>query len=380
MSVDSHQINQRSIEEQLNWYKKELEDKNLIINTILESTLAGYWDWQIQENTEYLSPTFKKMFGYEDHEMENAPESWQKIIHPDDLPEVFECFNAHVESKGDIPFDNTVRYYHKNGSIVNVYCKGHVVEWGKDGKPIRMIGAHIDITPLKKVQEQLSRQNTELEDFAYATSHDLKEPLRTVTSFIDIIQNEETSQEQKNHYMEIVNQSAQRMTKLIQGLLDHSRIGKELSHEKVAVHTILEDVCADLSHRIQKAEASINYPNDLPTIDAYPTELRILFQNLISNAIKFSNENQKPVVDIDYKEDQQYHTFTVSDNGIGIAENKHDKIFKLFTRLHSASSYEGTGIGLTHCKKIANLHKGHIHVSESSEKGTTFKVQIAKSL
>ena len=378
MSSETTDLNKLSKEEQLAWYKKELEDKNLIIDTILESTLAGYWDWAIQENTEYLSPTFKKMFGYEDHEMENHPDSWQKIIHPDDLQDVFDCFNAHVESQGNVPYSNTVRYTHKDGSTVNVFCRGQVVEWDKAGKPIRMIGAHIDITPLKQIEQKFALRNNELEEFAYATSHDLKEPLRTISSFIELLQQEGIRDEQKKQYLDIISQSSKRMTLLIQGLLEHSRIGKELELVSVNVATLLDDLCLDLNHSIEEKQATIEYPQDFVTIQAYPTELRTLFQNLVSNGIKFVPEGRNPKIKITHEEDKYFHIFHVKDNGIGILPVKHDKIFKLFARLNPSSEYEGTGIGLTHCKKIAEIHKGSIKVSSSSEDGTTFSIYINK--
>ena len=138
---------------------KEID--NSIYETILESTMAGYWDWHIQENTEYLSPTFKRMFGYEDHEIENTPEAWQKIIHPDDLKSVLKSYEDHVKSKGKIPYDNRVRYYHKNGSIVWVYCRGKVIEWAENGEPVRMVGSHVDITQEISLREQLRQKDME---------------------------------------------------------------------------------------------------------------------------------------------------------------------------------------------------------------------------
>ena len=119
---------------------------------ILEQSLAGYWDWDIFSGNEYLSPTFKKMFGYDVHEIENRAESWQKLIFKDDLPVIFEKYNHHVESKGRIPFYAEVRFRHKNGSTVWVICTGKVIEWGKNGEPKRMIGCHIDITERKKIE------------------------------------------------------------------------------------------------------------------------------------------------------------------------------------------------------------------------------------
>ncbi len=164
MIVSDTQERIRQLEAELTTTKAELEEtkqqlgeKTLVLETVLESTLAGYWDWAIQEGTEYLSPTFKSMFGYEDHELPNSPDSWQKIIHPDDLPYVLECFTRHVESRGEIPYNNEVRYFHKNGSIVHVLCKGKVIKWNDKDEPLRMIGSHVDITSLKNAAADLAQ-------------------------------------------------------------------------------------------------------------------------------------------------------------------------------------------------------------------------------
>jgi PAS domain S-box-containing protein len=135
--------------------EKRLQESEGFLRNIFESILAGFWDWNLVDNTEYLSPTFKKMFGYEDNEMENSPEAWQRIIFQEDLPGVFEVFAQHVNSHGKIPFYNEIRYRHKDGSTVWVICAGQVIEWAEDGTPIRMAGYHIDITERKRVEEQL---------------------------------------------------------------------------------------------------------------------------------------------------------------------------------------------------------------------------------
>jgi PAS domain S-box-containing protein len=130
-----------------------IQEQQQIMGLVLEQSLAGYWDWWIQEGREYLSPTFKKMFGYEDHEMENSPEAWQKIIFPEDLPGVLEVFRKHVESRGKVPYYNEVRYRHKNGSTVWVICTGNVIRWDDKDRPVRMIGCHVDITARKLAEE-----------------------------------------------------------------------------------------------------------------------------------------------------------------------------------------------------------------------------------
>jgi PAS domain S-box-containing protein len=119
---------------------------------IFESTLSGYWDWNLADNTEYLSPTFKRMFGYQDHEMENSPEAWQKIIFPEDLPSVLEVFDRHVKNHGRQPYYNEVRFRHKDGGTVWVICAGRVVEWSADKEPVRMVGCHVDITERKRAE------------------------------------------------------------------------------------------------------------------------------------------------------------------------------------------------------------------------------------
>ncbi|RJR53124.1 MAG: PAS domain S-box protein [Desulfobacteraceae bacterium] len=140
--------------------EEKLRDQEKVLSDILEDTLSGYWDWNIQEKTEYLSPAFKKMFGYQDHELSNEPETWQKLIFQEDLPSVLKTFQRHVESHGREPYYNQVRYHHKDGSTVWVICAGRVIEWADDGSPIRMVGCHVDITERRKAEESLRESET----------------------------------------------------------------------------------------------------------------------------------------------------------------------------------------------------------------------------
>lgn len=143
-----------------------------LLETILDIILAGYWDWDIPNNREYLSPGFKRMFGYDDHELPNTPETWQTLIFPEDLQAVLDCFDRHVSSQGQVPYVNEVRYRHKDGSTVWVICSGQVIEWDEANKPLRMIGCHIDITQRKQAEIQLRQTKDELEQF-FAVTLDL---------------------------------------------------------------------------------------------------------------------------------------------------------------------------------------------------------------
>lgn len=133
-----------------------------LLESILDIILAGYWNWDIPNHYEYLSPGFKQMFGYADHELPNSPDSWQALIFQKDLVEVMACFDRHIQSHGKVPFYNEVRYRHKNGSTVWVVCSGQVIAWDTAGNPLQMIGCHIDITRRKQAEEQLQKSTAHL--------------------------------------------------------------------------------------------------------------------------------------------------------------------------------------------------------------------------
>ncbi len=150
----------RAEEAQLQAEKLRLELS--LLERILDSVLAGYWDWDIPNQRSYMSSGLKRMFGYEDHELLDVPETWQSLIYAEDLPGVMECFEHHVQTRGQVPYYNEVRYHHKNGSTVWVICAGQVIEWDETGQPLRMVGCHVDITKQKQTEAQLQTNERHL--------------------------------------------------------------------------------------------------------------------------------------------------------------------------------------------------------------------------
>ncbi len=370
---------------ELESYKTKLAEQTHIFENILESTLAGYWDWQIQENREYLSPTFKSMLGYEDHEMENTPEAWQKLVFQEDLPYIFQRFEEHVASKGEYPFLTEARYRHKNGATVWVFCRGRVIEWDEDGKPIRMVGCHIDITRVKKAKEledyakKLEHKNHELEQFAYVASHDLQEPIRTILSFVELLNKEYRTSLDENgeSYLKFITKASYRMRELVKDLLDYSRIGREKTTKVLNCNRVVHSVIRDLGRVIKDNDAKIEF-EELPIIKGYDVEIHRLFLNLITNSIKFRKKDVTPVIKIAVEEQQDFWKFSVKDNGIGFNDTYKEQIFIIFQRLHSRREYEGTGIGLAHCRKIIELHGGEIWAESKVDEGSTFHFTIKK--
>ncbi|HXB09677.1 MAG TPA: ATP-binding protein [Puia sp.] len=229
--------------------------------------------------------------------------------------------------------------------------------------------------------QEMESKNQELEQFAYVASHDLQEPLRTISGFVDLLKKEYREKLDGNGqlYMNYLSQASDRMKVLIKDLLDYSRIGREKAAMPVDCNQLLDEVLADLGKSIRESGAHIT-TSSLPALRAYPTELKLLFQNLIANSIKFRHPDRSPEVSVAATQDNGKWLFTVSDNGIGIEKQFLERIFIIFQRLHTRAQYEGSGIGLAHCKKIVEFHQGQIWADAEPGIGSRFTFTISKDL
>ncbi len=233
----------------------------------------------------------------------------------------------------------------------------------------------------EKLIHQLREKNKELNQFAYIASHDLQEPLRTVDNFVTIFEEDYSDKldDDAHDYFNFIKGATSRMRALINGLLQYSRIGKSGALEPVDLNEIIEEIRRDFVQRIEETDAEIT-SDELPTLNGYRLELKQLFFNLIGNSLKFVKEGVAPKISIEVYESENNYQFTISDNGIGIPEKYLSKIFEMFTRLHSETSYSGQGIGLAFCKKITELHDGIISVDSEEGVGTSFIVILNKNL
>lgn len=245
-----------------------------------------------------------------------------------------------------------------------------------------------DITERKNAEEirikslkKLEYKNKELEQFAFVASHDLQEPLRTVINFTDLL-----ARKQKHHFDEIgvksldfIQEATNRMSLLIKSLLDYNRIDKNSTLSQINCNKLINEVKKDLDKKITESNAKI-FINMLPVIMGYETPLRLLFQNLLGNGIKFKKRNVNPVIEITARPIEGGFLFMVKDNGIGISSIHQEKIFEIFKRLHSKDEYDGSGIGLAHCRKIVDLHGGEIWVDSKLDNGSTFFFTIKTAI
>jgi signal transduction histidine kinase len=234
---------------------------------------------------------------------------------------------------------------------------------------------------LQLKSEELIRSNNELSQYAYVASHDLQEPLRTITNFVGLLEEKyATSMDADTKtYIRFVVRGANTMKNLINHLLDFSRIGRNVSFARVDTDKVLRELLDNMEEAIRESKAEIDF-SVMPVLNANEIEIKQLFQNLISNAIKFRKKDTPLKIEIKVNEKPNEWLFSVKDNGIGMEEKSYDKIFIIFQRLHNASEYPGTGIGLATCKKIVSLHGGRLWVESKPDEGSTFFFTISKSL
>lgn len=308
-----------------------------------------------------------------------------KIVRSNHHPNSFHKNILAIVSSGN-PWFGEVKNKAKDGSFY--WTDTAIVPFvNKSGEIYEYMAIKLDITQKKEAEEllaskyvkKLEDKNKELEQFSYIASHDLQEPLRTIASFSDILYTEYNDKldDQAKQIFTFIKQATSRMSTLIKNLLDYSRIGHKEKFEEVDCNTLLKTISNDLNALISKTNTTLKFKN-LPIIEAYPTEFRLLFQNLISNAIKFSKKGTDPIIKIKSINIKDGWEFSVEDNGIGIAKEFQEKIFAIFQRLHLKEEYEGTGIGLAHCKKIVSLHGGEIWVESKPNEGSTFYFTISK--
>ncbi|NUQ65966.1 MAG: PAS domain-containing protein [Pirellulales bacterium] len=344
----------------------------------VRGTDAGIWDWNLETDRVYFSPRWKSMLGYAEDEIADNYWEWERRLHPDDHGRAIEAVRAY--QNGETPqYELEHRLRHKDGSYRWILARGTLLR-DAEGRPIRMVGSHIDVTDRKLAEERLKgmaaaleQSNRDLEQFAYVASHDLQEPLRMMSSYLQALtrQYRENLPPNAQSLVDLSLASGRRMQQLINDLLAYSRVQtRPVRFRPVDCNEVFEHAVENLKLAIEESSAQIT-SRRLPTVIGDYTQLVQLFQNLIGNAIKFRSEHP-PCVHVSADRAREQWTIAVRDNGIGIPSEHSETVFEVFQRLHSGDEYPGTGIGLAVCKRIVDRHGGKIWFESELDRGTTF--------
>jgi PAS domain S-box-containing protein len=279
----------------------------------------------------------------------------------------------------------TLKNYRKDGTP---FWNDLVMSPIKDSKGVttHFMGMQLDITEridaelaLEQKSNDLEASNHELEQFTYATSHDLQEPLRMVNSYVQLLKNryDDKLDDDAKVFLDYAAEGADRMQQLINDLLTLSRVSNESDRFKTINMSVpVGRAVSNLKMSIEESNATITVEK-LPSANVDPVQITQLFQNLISNALKYQQPGAQPVITITARKEGTSYIYSVTDNGIGIPQNHFERIFVIFQRLHTRSEYPGTGVGLAICKKIVDRHGGQIWVESAEGSGSTFSFTLS---
>jgi PAS domain S-box-containing protein len=330
----------------------------------------------------YLSPAFERIWGHPAGLLMENPQAWINFLHPEDRDRVLSLVARSMERED---YEAEFRIIRGDGQVRYLYAHAFNLP-ERDERPCHVVGFQTDITERKLAElaleartKELERSNAELEQFAYIASHDLREPLRMVSSFVGLLERRYSDRLDKDglEFIAFAKDGAERMNRLVLDLLDFSRIGRKSPPVKpVPLEQAVTLATTYLQAKIDETGAKIDVAATLPTLRASEQELARLMQNLIDNAIKYHKPGEPPRISISARREGDEWIISVADQGIGIQPEHFNRIFGIFQRLHTRDKYEGTGIGLAICKKVVEHWGGRIWVESGLGEGAVFSFAL----
>lgn len=355
--------------------ENDLAKAKIKLDLALENGKIGLIEWNRKINEVVLDERAANMLGLEHSTSKITFNRLEDLIHDEDLQRLKSTIKKMFVSK--LPLETVFRNRSDPSDYISMRAD---IVYDNKGKPSGMLGVCLDMTAIKedteqaliKLNEELSRSNDDLQQFAYVASHDLQEPLRTIASFSQLLQLQYSDKldEKANEYINFAVDGSKRMYELLNGLLAYSRVQtKAAALSEINMEVVVQKVKRNLKLLVDESGAEI-ISGKLPFVYADENQMLQLVQNLVDNAIKFCK--RKPVIHISCKTHGGKHVFNVQDNGIGIEQQYFDRIFRIFQRLHLKDEYKGTGIGLAISKKIVERHGGEIWVESTPGHGSSF--------
>jgi PAS domain S-box-containing protein len=347
----------------------------------LQGTRAGIYEWRVKNNSIYVSPYWKNLLGYEDHELnELTVQIFLSFIHPEDIIQTSQSIETHLQTH--VPYQNELRIRTKSGGY-KWFLDSGISKLDEEGNPSVVIGSIIDIDERKKAEEelalknmQLAKTNEELDRFVYSASHDMRAPLSSLLGLI-YISEKATNPEEVKDYLNRMKSRVKVMEGFIKEVTDYSRNARfEVAWKPILFHDLIKEIIDSLNYSLhsEKPDVKILAPEDL-SITCDPHRLRIIMNNLLANAFKYADPSKpKQEIKIVAQKNDTHWMFTIQDNGVGIPEEHLPRIFEMFFR--ASENSEGSGLGLYIVKETLEKLNGEVSVQSTLHEGTSFTVTL----
>ncbi len=344
----------------------------------IQASNTAIWDWDTKTDEIQWYGASASVLGFENNDTlpETSEIFFKELLHSDSQEQLKKAFKDHFKDK--VPFKIELKFK-KNDEYIWMLTSGKA-QWDENNRAIRIIGALTDISALKDIEAKLIRSNNDLDQFASIAAHDLQQPLRSISGFLEILyeKHKDDFDEDSKKYIDFAVSGAQNMSELISDLLEYSRLEADgIKYKNESIEKIIQSTISHLQAAIKESGTKITI-GPMPNIECDGYKLQRVIYNLTENAIKYRGE-KPPEISISCEEKNKEWLFTVKDNGIGIKAEKLESIFLMFTRLHAKEKYAGTGIGLSISKKIIELHGGKIWAESTPQEGSAFHFTIPKA-
>lgn len=352
----------------------------------MDTGTDGFWQWHVKDGKEFLSPRFWDTLGYGTANRQHRPESWMKVIHPDDLPGVMANLKAHIESHGAVPYYNTVRYTHREGHDVWIVCRGAVTQW--DGaKPSLMMGTHTDVTKLLRAgpTEEQERDLRERKAMVNYVFHEVRNPISTLSTGLELLRQEIKAGAPPDTLMELTKTMTRAVSRSVHVLndtlafskLENGRFSLDLAEHNLV--NITNDVVAEFETEANDGGIQLltQFFCRRAVIVCDQLRVRQILNNLLSNALKFTPSGGTITVTIRMSDDEV--RLSVKDTGSGIPADKLDAIWEPYSQVEDGHRHNmSMGLGLTICRILVTAHHGSLTVASEVGAGTEFTLTLPR--